>query len=346
MSQEGGVKKLISRKKICYPVGAGLRRYLKYYRRSVALSLDYQDLLRFEDGVPLCDKSGAQTSWISVSYQPTNRMELYSSLLEAYAYLKADGNVRLLEHLRVDRIDLCLFGNSMPFRIKILNRLNDNFDYFYVKKADASRIYGLELEHLLSPNRISFLLNQDTLIIEHIYGVPGDVFIEKYMKKDLNEVRLAKEFVKFNERCFLRLLGDMHASNFVVDITLDIEDSNYRIRAIDFDQQCYEGRKKVYLPQYYRENNPIINLGIKTLTDRSVKQYQQEERHLINTRMLTARYRLKNLFRVMIPEDLSPAEHVENVREELAHHYKNDNFGRCNTMGELVHTSLQTVAQH
>ena len=61
-------------------------------------------------------------------------------------------------------------------------------------------------------------------------------------------------YVKFNERCFARLLGDMRSYNFVIDITPDIEDYQYRLRAIDFDQQSYEGRKNLYLPQFYKEN--------------------------------------------------------------------------------------------
>ena len=54
-------------------------------------------------------------------------------------------------------IDFCSFGNSMPFRIRIVNGFNENPDYFYIKKADASRVYGLELEHLLSPNRLNYV---------------------------------------------------------------------------------------------------------------------------------------------------------------------------------------------
>jgi hypothetical protein len=70
---------------------------------------------------------------------------------------------------------------------------------------------------------------------------------------------LPKEFVKFNERCFVRLLGDMRSYNFVVNITPDIEDYQYRIRAIDFDQQSYEGRRNLYLPQFFKENLPWWN---------------------------------------------------------------------------------------
>ena len=147
-----------------------------------------------------------------------------------------------------------MFGNTKPFRVRIVNKLNDNFDYFYIKNADASRVYGLELEHILSPNRISYYVDGDTLIEEHIMGVPGDKFIKNHLSDtSLNEIRLVKEFIKFNERCFIRLLGDMHSSNYVVEIIPDFEEINYRIRAVDFDQQSYDGRKQVYMPQYYKQ---------------------------------------------------------------------------------------------
>ena len=57
------------------------------------------------------------------------------------------------------------------------------------------------------------------------------------MHPDTNMIRFAKEFVKFNERCFVRLLGDMRSYNFVVNVIPDVEDFQYRVRAIDFDQQ-------------------------------------------------------------------------------------------------------------
>jgi hypothetical protein len=92
----------------------------------------------------------------------------------------------------VDRIDFCDFGNSKPFLIRVTNLFNDNSDYFYVKQADASRIYGLELEHILSPNRINYMVKGNTLIEEHIAGVPGDAFLRDYLPDPkLNKVRIA-----------------------------------------------------------------------------------------------------------------------------------------------------------
>ena len=105
------------------------------------------------------------------------------------------------------------------------------------------------MSHLLSPNRIQFFANKHTLIEEHIVGIPGDAFIKDYLyQHEFNKMRLAKEFVKFNERCFIRLLGDMRSYNFVIDMTYDFDDIQFKLKPIDFDQQSYEGSFKLYKP--------------------------------------------------------------------------------------------------
>jgi hypothetical protein len=255
--------------------------------------------------------------------------------------LKANGNMRVMEHLHVERIDFCTFGNSKPFRVKIVNNYNDNYDYYYIKKTDASRVYGLEWEHILSPNRINYFVDRQTLIEEHIVGIPGDQFIKNNLDdKDANPTRLAKEFVKFNERCMTRLLGDMRSYNFVIDVTPDFEDTQYRIRAIDFDQQCFEGRKNLYAPQFFKENRPFVELCIKHLNPESIKQYQSEEKALMARRIKTSRYRVKQLLDVMLLDDLSLPEHEARLKEELASHYQNQEFLKCKNMGELMKLSL------
>ncbi len=129
-----------------------------------------------------------------------------------------------------------------------------------------------------------------------------------------NHIRLAKEFVKFNERCFVRLLGDMRSYNFVVAVTPDIEGSQFRLRAIDFDQQSYEGRQNFYLPQYFRENNPIIFLGIEHMEPETVKQYQLEERSLIAARAKVEWSRLSELLTIMRTDAISPSDKIGEPR--------------------------------
>ncbi|MEQ9307778.1 MAG: hypothetical protein RJQ14_27960, partial [Marinoscillum sp.] len=160
---------------------------------------------------------------------------------------------------------------------------------------------------------------------------------------NLNAIRLSKEFVKFNERCFVRLLGDMHSSNFVIDVTPDFEEVDYRLRAIDFDQQSYEGRRAIYLPQYFKQNNPIIQVGLKNMTPESVRQYQREERSLIANRMKMDRIRVEDLLTTMSQDKLSSVENVTRLSEELADFYEEREFLSCTSMGELVTLSLEML---
>ena len=335
-----------SKKKVIIPIRTPLARYLHKYHRSVELPLQYDDLMRYVSSTPLIDLHGNDTLWETVYYNESDRRDLFRALTYIYALLKTDGDMEVMEHLTVARVDFCTFGNTKPFRIRIINRLNDNYDHFYVKKADASRIYGLELEELLSPNSVIYLVYGATMIEEHIVGIPGDDFMRHNLDTTtFNQIRIAKEFVKFNERCFVRLLGDMRAYNYVIGITPDIEGSQYRMRAIDFDQQSYEGWKSFYLPQYFKENNPIIFLGIKHMTSETVKQYQLEERSLIAARVKASRSRVAYLFNAMTEDEISTPEKVSRLREELAYHHKNPIFKECRNMGEVVLTNLKLLLQ-
>ena len=334
----------ISRKKPSYRISPGLRQYLHQYDRETRLPVTYGDLLRHTSSFPLLDRQGQDTLWETVHYEPHTLLELSQGLTEVYALLKTDGDLSFTEHLIADRIDYCRFGNSNPFRVLIVNQFNDNYDYFYVKRADASRVYGLELEHLLSPNSINFLVAGDTLIEEHIAGIPGDDFIKTRLDRPhLNQVRIAKEFVKFNERCFARLLGDMRSYNYVIDVTPDFEDEQYRVRAIDFDQQSYEGHKAMYLPQYFKDNRPVVDLVRRLLSPETIRQYQAEERALMARRARAERYRLKDLVDCMRREELSEAGKIAQLKKELNLHHQTQEFNRCDSVGDIVRLNLRLV---
>jgi hypothetical protein len=334
-----------SRKKPMFPINDVLRQYLKHHGREVRLPVAYRDLLRFTYSISLKDKNGNDTLWETVVYDMREWNYIKEGLVKIYAILKTEGDLSFAKHLDVARIDYCTFGNSNPFRIRIVNKFNDNYDHYYIKIADASRVYGLELEHVLSPNRITFYTNNSTLVEEHIPGIPGDVFINQYLQDPItNKTRFAKEFVKFNERCFVRLLGDMRSYNFVVDITPDVEDLQYRIRAIDFDQQSYEGRKNLYLPQFFKENLPFVELTLKYLNKDSIEQYQTEERTLMAFRLTASRYRLKELLDIMTRDVISSPEKVEMLKRELGSLDENkDAFDACTTMGQIVKEHLKKL---
>ncbi len=335
-----------SRKKPMFAVHEPLRNYLKQHGREVRLPVSYNDLLRITYSIPLVDKNGKDTLWETVVYDMRDWEYIREGLVRMYAILKTEGDLTFTKHLDVARIDYCSFGNSNPFRIRIVNKFNDNYDHYYIKIADASRVYGLELEHLLSPNRITYLTYNNTLVEEHIPGIPGDVFIKNHLEDpSTNKIRLAKEFVKFNERCFVRLLGDMRSYNFVVDITPDIEDFQYRIRAIDFDQQSYEGRKSLYLPQFFKENKELVSICTKHLNQDTIEQYQTEERTMMAFRVASTRFRLMELLNIMSKDNISTPEKIKQLRTELGDYFKSPAFYKCSSMGQVVKRQLKQTLQ-
>ena len=334
----------ISKKKQFYPVNQELRQYLIDHSREIDLPIKYNDLLHFNNAIAVYDKKGKDSLWETALYNENDTAHIHEGLKQIYSILKTEGDSRVHKHLHVDRVDYCTFGNSNPFRIKIVNNFNDNYDYFYVKQADASRIYGLELEHILSPSRINFFVDQGTLIEEHIAGIPGDAFIASYINNpEFNKVRIAKEFVKFNERCFVRLLGDMRSYNYVFDITPDFEEVQFRIRAIDFDQQSYEGRRNMYYPQFFKENYPFVKVVQEKLSPETVEQYRKEERTLIARRSKSSRIRLNALIDIMARDEISPQQKVDQLKTELAEHYNDNAFLGFTTMGQLVRHSLEIL---
>ena len=334
----------ISKKKEVYAVSKSFKKYLKRYGREMQLPLSYDTLKHFLGAMPCLDSNGKDTLWETVFYNPTITKEIHQALIRIYSLLKAAGANQAEEHLHVERIDFCAFGNSQPFRVKVVNNYNDVYSYLYLKVADASRVLGLELEHLLSPYSINYLIDDNTLIEEHIAGVPGDIFAKDYMDRPgYNPKRIAKEFVKFNERCFARLLGDMRSYNFVFDITPDFDDIQFNIRAIDFDQQSYEGRKNFYLPQFFKENRVFVELVQRHLNAEVIEQYQQEERAQLFKRIKAQRHRLGDLKASVDKDELAPLKKVQQLREELALYFDNKKFLDCDGMADILRVQLREL---
>jgi len=341
-------EKLMSKKKPFFPITKELNEYLSLYNRNLKIPIFYEDLKRFSGSVVVYNKNDKDTLWVRVFYSEHERSDIDLSLKKVYNLLHSDGNESNIDFLNIDAIDYCTFGNSKPFRIKIRNKLNDNFTYFYVKKADASRVYGLELENLLSPYNLNFLINQDTLIEEHVAGIPGDEFYEEYLINCNNSEKsqIAKEFVKFNERCMIRLLGDMRSYNYVIIPTHDFDQVVYKIRAIDFDQQCFEGNLKVYRPQFFKENKQVMNLVKDKLDSKSVDQYKIEERSIIAKRILSSENRTKEILKCMMSDNISTKENVNILSKQVFSLTRDKNFNNVINMGEILRGSFNYVLKN
>ena len=340
--------KLMSKKKPSFKINKVLDDYLASYNRKIIIPIFYEDLKRFAGSVSVYNNKEIDTLWVRVFYSDFERKEIDENLKKVYNLLHSDGNTDNTKFLSVDAIDYCTFGNSKPFRVKIRNILNDNFTYFYVKKADASRIYGLELEHILSPYNLNFLFFKNTLIEEHITGIPGDEFFDDFLPKcnDLERSQIAKEFVKFNERCMIRLLGDMRSYNYVIIPTHDFDQVVYKIRAIDFDQQCYEGNLQIYRPQFFKENKRIMNIIKEKLQKSSVNQYKIEERSIIAKRILSSATRSKKLLKCMLSDNISNKKNIKLLSQQIYTLTHDKNFERAANMGQIMKASFDYILRN
>ncbi|MBC7890359.1 MAG: hypothetical protein H7Z13_20985 [Ferruginibacter sp.] len=329
-----------------FPVNAAFGKYLQHYGRDVELPLLYTDLINYSYADPLKDKKGKWTHWENAVYEPVQLEALEGKLINTFARLKKLPLPVATTQFDVERIDFCEYGNSVPFRIKMVEKDTGQYNFFYVKLADASRIYGLELEHLLTNNPINYLHYQNTLIEEHIEGIPGDVFLQQNPQlTSSDKTAMAKAFVQFNESCFVRLLGDMRSYNFVVNPIVVNGLTHYHIRAIDFDQQSYEGKKILYFPQFYKENADYVELVLQNLDAGEIEQNRQIEFAGMAARIITYRRQLMELVNSMVNDDISENYKIQILRNELNEHFKTTRFTSCKTMGAIVKHQLKQVLQ-
>ena len=133
----------------------------------------------------------------------------------------------------------------------------------------------------------------------------------------------------------------MRSVNYVVDMTPDFEEVQYRVRPIDFDQQSYEGRRKIYLAQFFADNFPVVDMVMNLLNQETIEQYQKEERTLISRRYRSAERRIGALLDIMSNEQLSSPEKTRQLNQELADHYESNIFNKADTMGKIVRTHIE-----
>ncbi|HRE39643.1 MAG TPA: hypothetical protein PK092_14450, partial [Chitinophagaceae bacterium] len=110
---------------------------------------------------------------------------------------------------------------------------------------------------------------------------------------------------------------------------------------IDFDQQSYEGRKSLYLPQFFKENYPFVDLCLSHLNRESIEQYQAEERTMITFRLVSSRYRIKDLLDIMTQDQISTTEKVNQLKKELCEYMHTNSYEKCQSMGQIVKTHLK-----
>jgi hypothetical protein len=178
----------------------------------------------------------------------------------------------------------------------------------------------------------------------HIDGIPGDFFLEQAdLLTSEEQLLLADEFVRFNERCFTRLLGDMRSYNFVIVKNEHESGVSFRIKAIDFDQQCYEGRMNLYLPQFYKENYGYVQMATRLLSNELIEQIRLTESRAMAALAVKNSRRLSELLQVMSKEEISENYKIVSLRKELGGVFHTHRYSKCKTMGAIVKQQLKQM---
>lgn len=74
---------------------------------------------------------------------------------------------------------------------------------------------------------------------------------------------------------------------------------------------------------------------------KTMRQYLEEERSLINNRVKLVHYRLFDLLEVMKRDEISPRQKIEQLASDLSDFHKSSAFKLCKTMGEIVEEQLK-----
>lgn len=126
----------------------------------------------------------------------------------------------------------------------------------------------------------------------------------------------------------------------------DFDQVIYRIRPIDFDQQTYEGNLKVYLPQYFKENNQMVTMVMEKLKPSSIEQYRKEVRSQIVKRVTSSKTRFDELISIMKKDNIAPEANVSELKTALQKLTYDVNFKYCKSMGDIIETGIRFVVRN
>lgn len=129
-------------------------------------------------------------------------------------------------------------------------------------------------------------------------------------------------------------------------LTHDFDRIQYRMRAIDFDQQSFEGNPKVYKPQFLKENNKLVEMTLQLLREESIEQYEQEERSLLAKRAVSESERLADLLECMRNDNISTNDKIMELKSGLFELTGDVNFKKSSNMGDILTSALDFVVRN
>ena len=102
----------------------------------------------------------------------------------------------------------------------------------------------------------------------------------------------------------------------------------------------------MYRPQFFPENQKMIELIKTYLKKDSVDQSKREERSLIAKRALGSEEQIKRLLSAAITDTLSTDVHVNALKNQIFELTKDSAFIQANSMGAILSAALDFVTRN
>jgi len=126
------------------------------------------------------------------------------------------------------------YGRTCPLRVKVFFS-NDFEKTFYAKILDEKRLFGIELENMLSPYKYEYSASGGGIYEDEVPGIEQSR-INSDTKRDNAYL---EELAKLDYRAFVMLLGDLNPNenphNCLVTKEFSGDSYTYNVRPIDFD---------------------------------------------------------------------------------------------------------------
>jgi hypothetical protein len=315
--------------------------YLKKYSNFANLP-EYTELRDGLEPKERIEMNHSDNSVITQLEIPYSLLKEKTNLVRSIASKLWGGNEkieRIFSEMEIDSIEEISYADTKPLKVTVefsgrLERV------FYAKPFDERRLFGLELENLLSPYKYTYSVGDGAIYEDEIHGIEA-MEIDGETENDKNYL---EEVVGLDYRCYVMLLGDMHDQNYIVSKNKAGEDLRYIVRPIDFDKLFdlnaeiknnfvlkLSDRKRVIKKLGFDRYIARVNFEIENMRERYIK----EEKRFCSLLKNIGSSQTCNSFLYIVSAGLNQGKIFKKLDE------RKFDFTKAKNMGELLEMHLR-----
>ena len=230
------------------------------------------------------------------------------------------------------------YADHKPLKVSV-NLKGGIEKVFYAKPFDERRLAGLELVHLLSPDKYNFSASGEAIYEDEIPGIEAEEFEANYKGDPFKNESYVSELVKLDFLTQLLLLGDMHKRNYLVSSNNITGEEKYSVRPIDFDK-IFLISKIEYADVLSTDKDKILKFLGKEKYD-SIRETVKGE---IRKRYYENKNRI-NTFLEIINESDKCTVYASDLRNSLSAFHNDIDIAYIDNFGELLKVHFERMLE-